>query len=93
MKRDGKGGFVEDNHLDGDVDMYGVMKPLIMEQKRRNEKGLKNSSMPMRPDHGHLMIPDVSRKGVYPGYSFLGRMRGLAELRGVEMGIRRSLVV
>ncbi len=93
VKRDVKGGFVESYQLDGDVDMYGVMKPLIMEQKRRTEQGLENARMPMRPDHGHLMLPDMDRKGIYPGYSLFGRMRGLAELRGLEMGIRRSLVV
>lgn len=91
VKRDGKGGFVEDNHLDGDVDMYGVMKPLIVEQQRRVEKGATCSRLPLRPDHGHLMIPDMNRKGIYPGYSLFGRMRGLAELRGLELGIRRSL--
>lgn len=91
VTRDRKGGFVEDNHLDGDADMYGVMKPLVLEQVRRFEKGLKNSRMPMRPDHGHLMLPDQSKKGIYPGYSLFGRMRGLAELRGLELGIRRSL--
>lgn len=91
VTRDGKGGFVEDNHLDGDVDMYGVMKPLVIEQQRRIEKGLKGARMPLRPDHGHLMLPDLSRKGIYPGYSLFGRMRGLAELRGLELGIRRSL--
>ncbi|HUI29401.1 MAG TPA: mannonate dehydratase [Candidatus Acidoferrales bacterium] len=89
VKRDGTGGFIEDNHLDGDVDMYRVMKPLVLEQERRAEKGLK--SLPMRPDHGHLMIPDMNRKGIYPGYSLFGRMRGLSELRGLELGIRRSL--
>ncbi len=91
VKGDGKGGFVEDNHLDGDVDMYGVMKPLVIEQSRRAKLGLKSARMPIRPDHGHLMIPDMSRKGIYPGYSLFGRMRGLAELRGLEMGIRRSM--
>ncbi len=91
VKRDGKGGFIEDNHLDGDVDMYGVMKPLVLEQERRIKKGLKGSRLPLRPDHGHLMIPDMNRKGIYPGYSLFGRMRGLAELRGLELGIRRSL--
>ncbi len=91
VKRDGKGGFIEDNHLDGDVDMYGVMKPLVIEQSRRAKLGLKSARMPMRPDHGHLMIPDMNREGIYPGYSLFGRMRGLAELRGLELGIRRSL--
>jgi mannonate dehydratase len=91
VKKDGHGGFVEDNHLDGDVDMYGVMRPLVIEQNRRIEKGLKGSRLPLRPDHGHLMLPDMGRKGIYPGYSLFGRMRGLAELRGLELGIRRSL--
>ncbi len=91
VKRDGKGGFIEDNHLDGDVDMYGVMKPLVIEQRRRAELGLKSARMPLRPDHGHLMIPDMNRQGIYPGYSLFGRMRGLAELRGLELGIRRSI--
>ena len=91
VTRDGNGGFVEDYQLDGDVDMYGVMKPLVVEQNRRAELGLKSARMPMRPDHGHLMIPDMNRKGIYPGYSLFGRMRGLAELRGLELGIRRSL--
>ncbi len=91
VKRDGKGGFIEDNHLDGDVDMYGVMKTLVIEQSRRASLGLKSARMPMRPDHGHLMIPDMNRQGIYPGYSLFGRMRGLAELRGLELGIRRSI--
>jgi mannonate dehydratase len=91
VKRDGKGGFVEDNHLEGDVDMYGVMKPLVLEQQRRIENGIKGSRLPLRPDHGHLMLPDMKREGIYPGYSLFGRMKGLAELRGLELGIRRSL--
>ncbi len=91
VKRDGKGGFVEDNHLDGDVDMYGVMKPLVIEKNRRASLGLNSARMPLRPDHGHLMIPDMNRTSIYPGYSLFGRMRGLAELRGLELGIRRSL--
>jgi len=83
--------FVEDNHLEGDVDMFGVMKTLLLEQRRRLNEGERSGRMPLRPDHGHLMIPDKDRKDVYPGYSLFGRMRGLAELRGLEMGISRSL--
>ena len=83
--------FIEDNHLDGDVDLYGVMKTLVGEQKRRVNEGEKNIRMPLRPDHGHLMLPDQRKKGIYPGYSLFGRMRALAELRGLELGIRRSL--
>jgi len=82
---------VEDNHLEGDVDMYGVIRTLLLEQKRRTQEGREDSTIPMRPDHGHLMKADQERAQVYPGYSLFGRMRGLAELRGVELGIRRSL--
>lgn len=91
VTKDGKGGFVEDYQLGGDIDMYAVMKPLVIEQNRRASLGLKSARMPLRPDHGHLMIPDMDRKGIYPGYSLFGRMRGLAELRGLELGIRRSI--
>jgi mannonate dehydratase len=91
LKRNSDGDFLEDNHLDGEIDLYGVMKVLIDEQIKRTKEGRKDLRMPLRPDHGHLMIPDQNRKGIYPGYSLFGRMRGLAELRGLEMGIRRSL--
>lgn len=89
--RNEQGDFLEDNHLDGDVDMYGVMKELIIEQKNRIKDDRHPQRMPFRPDHGHLMIPDMNREGIYPGYSLFGRMRGLAELRGVELAIRKSL--
>lgn len=89
--RNADGDFSEDNHLEGDIDIYGVMKTLLIEQKKRLEEGSRNLRMPMRPDHGHLMLPDGNREGIYPGYSLFGRMRGLAELRGLELGIRRSL--
>lgn len=91
VKRNEDGNFLEENHLEGDVDMYGVIKALLVEQKRRKESGRDDYRMPMRPDHGHLMIPDLNREGIYPGYSLFGRMRGLAELRGLELGIIRSL--
>lgn len=87
----GNEGFIEENHLEGDVDMYGVIKALLLEQNRRKNSGRKDVRMPFRPDHGHLMIPDQNREGIYPGYSLFGRMRGLAELRGLELGIKISL--
>ena len=91
VTRNEVGDFLEDNHLEGDVDMFSVIKTLVCEQRRRRESKLKGARLPMRPDHGHLMLPDHSREGVYPGYSLLGRMRGLAELRGMELAIQRSL--
>jgi len=91
VARNSDGDFLEENHLDGDIDIYSVMKALLIEQKRRTENHLPNERMPMRPDHGHLMIPDQNRKGIYPGYSLFGRMRALSELRGLELGILRSM--
>ena len=91
LTRNENGDFTEAYHLEGDIDIYGVMKELLLEQKRRENEGRKDLKMPMRPDHGYLMIPEFNKEGIYPGYSLFGRMRGLAELRGMELGIRRSL--
>lgn len=89
--REQDGSFYEADHLDGDVDMYSVMKALVEEQRTRKENGRTDLKMPFRPDHGHRMLDDLSAtKRTNPGYTAIGRLRGLAELRGLEYAIERS---
>lgn len=88
VREDNPLSFHEGDHLAGDVDMYGVIKVLIAEEERRKKAGIKRL-IPVRPDHGHQMLDDLKKK-TNPGYSAIGRLRGLAEIRGVEYAIRRA---
>lgn len=83
--------FHEADHLNGSIDMAEIMKALLTEQIRRKKKGRTDLKIPMRPDHGHRMLYDLNRES-NPGYSLIGRLRGLAELRGLEMGIHKLLL-
>lgn len=83
-KRDADGNFFEADHLAGDTDMYQIIKEVFYIMKRRQ------ASIPMRPDHGHQMLDDLAKK-TYPGYTAIGRLKGLAELRGLELAVFRSL--
>lgn len=87
VRKETDGSFQEDAHLDGDTDLPAVIDALLEEEDRRAAQGREDQQIPMRPDHGHELLEDIGR-GTHPGYPLIGRLRGLAELRGVIAGIR-----
>ena len=91
-QRDGFGSFHEAGHLRGDVDMYAVILGILKEQKRREGVYRPDIQIPMRADHGHTILDDLDKK-TNPGYSAIGLLRGMAELRGLELGIEESSVI
>ena len=82
IRREPDGSFYESEHLDGDNDIVGLVDALLDEEERRTAQG-RTDRIPMRPDHGHLLGDEIGQAGVNPGYSYGGRLKGLAELRGV----------
>ncbi|MCQ1059713.1 mannonate dehydratase [Photobacterium sp. ZSDE20] len=88
QREDNPMSFHEAAHLDGDVDMYNVVMAILEEEQRRDEAGI-TRLIPMRPDHGHQMLDDLKKK-TNPGYSAIGRLKGLAEVRGLEMALKRA---
>ena len=90
VKREADRSFHEAEHLDGSSNMVGVIRTLMEEEARRRREGRADNEIPMRPDHGHLLADDISKK-VNPGYSLVGRLKGLAELRGVMRGLEYAM--
>lgn len=92
VQREADGSFYEADHLNGSNDMHAIMKNIILEQKKRLDSGREDIAIPMRPDHGHKLLDDFNYN-TYPGYSIIGRLKGLAELRGLELGIKKIIIV
>lgn len=90
VKREADGSFYESDHLDGSVDMVAAVKALMAEEQRRASNGEWPEHIPMRPDHGHLLIDDIEKSNINPGYSCIGRLKGLAELRGISAALAQS---
>ncbi len=88
VSRESDGSFMEAEHLGGDTDMVAVIEALLEEQARRRDAGEPHWRLPFRPDHGHELLDDVG-KGSFPGYSAIGRLKGLAEIRGVMTAVAR----
>jgi mannonate dehydratase len=92
-QREADGSFFEADHLGGSVDMYALVRALLEEQDRRKAQGRADCQLAFRPDHGHTMMDDLSKPPVAnPGYTTIGRMRGLAEMRGLQVGVRRGMM-
>jgi len=91
VTRDEDLNFYEDYLFEGDVDIHSIVKSLVLEEEKRKKEGRADWKIPFRPDHGNQMFEDVN-KSTNPGYSLFGRMKGLAELRGLELGIRKSIL-
>jgi mannonate dehydratase len=87
VRREVDGSFYEADHLGGSTDMPAVVIALMQEQDRRKGEARHDWRIPMRPDHGHLLADDVGKERINPGYSLIGRLKGLAELRGVMLGV------
>jgi len=93
-QHDGHGNFFEANHLEGSVDMYQLVKAILEEQVRRHAEGRADWRLPFRPDHGHTMLDDLAKPPCpNPGYTAIGRLKGLAEIRGLEFGIWQSMQI